>query len=168
VSQAARLAAIALGSNLGDRAGLINEAARRLTLLGRLQALSRLYETPPWGPPQPAYLNAVALLETSLDGPALMDALLEAERALGRVRGERWGPRTIDLDLICLGSEQCDSPGLTLPHPEAHRRAFVLVPLAEVAPELTLPGHGVVSALLRALPADEVAAVKPFDENRRT
>ena len=158
----ARLAAVALGSNLGDRAGLIGRAVERLETLGCVRAVSQLYETPPWGPPQPAYLNAVALLETVLDGPTLMASLLDAERALGRVRGERWGPRTIDLDLICLGSEQAHAAGLTLPHPEAHRRAFVLVPLAELAPSLELPGHGSVDALLSALPPDEVASVRPF------
>jgi 2-amino-4-hydroxy-6-hydroxymethyldihydropteridine diphosphokinase len=115
--------------------------------------LSTIRETEPWGlEEQPRFLNAVAELETTLSPRALLDRLLEIERGLGRTRdGPRWGPRTIDLDLLLFGSESIDEPGLTVPHPRLHERLFVLEPLAELDPELEIPGRGPVRALLRKL-----------------
>jgi 2-amino-4-hydroxy-6-hydroxymethyldihydropteridine diphosphokinase len=153
-------AAVAMGSNLGDRAGHLSRALGALSALGEVVARSSLYETPAVGPPQPAYLNAAAIVETGLPARAFLEGLLAIERALGRVRDVRWGPRTIDLDLVSMGACVLDEPGLVVPHPEAHRRAFVLVPLAEAAPALELPGRGPVRDLLRALPAEELAGVR--------
>lgn len=104
---------------------------------------SSLYETAPVGrTDQPDFLNAVALLRTSLPPRDLLDALLHVENRMGRVRTLRWGPRVIDLDLLLYGDAQVETPGLTIPHPRLRERAFVLVPLAEIAPDLRLPGDG--------------------------
>jgi 2-amino-4-hydroxy-6-hydroxymethyldihydropteridine diphosphokinase len=128
-----------------------------LELLGRapgvdILAVSELRETEPVGViEQPRFLNGAAALETSLSAGELLDLLLEVERTLGRVRDERWGPRLIDLDLLLYGAETIDEPGLDLPHPRLHERRFALEPLAELDPELVIPGRGRVSALLSAL-----------------
>lgn len=147
-SSAAATALIALGSNLGDRARLIAAALERLDRLPgtRVVASSALYETDPIGPPgQPPYLNAAAAVRTSLDPRGLLEACLRIETDLGRVRGERWGPRTIDLDLLLHGRANIDEPGLRLPHPRLTERAFVLVPLAEIAPEALVGGRTVAA-----------------------
>jgi len=143
------LAYVGLGANLGDREGSIRRAAE---LIGALR-LSTIIETPPWGiVDQPDFLNAVAEVETDAGPPSLLDRLLEVERELGRVRdGTRWGPRTIDLDLLVYGDETSDDPALQLPHPRLHERLFVLVPLAELAPDLVVPGRGSVTDLLAKL-----------------
>jgi 2-amino-4-hydroxy-6-hydroxymethyldihydropteridine diphosphokinase len=128
-----------------------------LELLGRspgvdVLAVSELRETEPVGViDQPHFLNGAAALETSLSARELLDLLLEVERTLGRVRDERWGPRLIDLDLLLYGAETIDEPGLDVPHPRLHERRFALEPLAELDPELVIPGRGRVSALLSAL-----------------
>lgn len=139
-------AAVALGANLGDRAAAITDAAARLLrAAGKTLRLSTLYETAavtaPGSPTQPPYLNAAAVFETSLPARDLLDLLLSIERSLGRERapGEKWGARTIDLDLLLYGDAVLDEPGLVVPHPRMHERAFVLGPLAEVAPELVHP-----------------------------
>jgi 2-amino-4-hydroxy-6-hydroxymethyldihydropteridine diphosphokinase len=155
------LAAIALGANLGERAQILRRACELLVTEGDIVARSPVYETAPVGPPQPDYLNAVVLLRTTRPARALLDALLTIERKLGRIRSERWGARLLDLDLLTHGDAVVDEPGLTLPHPEIRHRAFVLVPLADVAPALVLPGVGEVRALLAALPAFERAGVRP-------
>ena len=143
------LAYVGLGSNLGDREELIRHAA---ALLGA-KRVSSIVETEPWGfVEQPKFLNAVAEVETPLPARALLDQLLDIERSLGRERiGPRWGPRTIDLDLLVYGEEVIDEPGLRVPHPEIANRLFVLQPLAELAPSLKIPGFGTVSALLAGL-----------------
>ena len=143
------LAYVGLGANLGDREGSIRRAAE---LFGA-QRLSTIIETPPWGMiEQPDFLNAVAELETDLGPRPLLDRLIEVERELGRVRdGKRWGPRTIDLDLLVYGDETSDVPALQLPHPRLHERLFVLAPLAELAPDLIVPGRGRVADLLTKL-----------------
>jgi 2-amino-4-hydroxy-6-hydroxymethyldihydropteridine diphosphokinase len=143
------LAYVGLGANLGDREGSIHRAAE---LIGA-QRLSTIIETPPWGiADQPDFLNAVAEVETDAGPRPLLDRLLEVERELGRVRdGTRWGPRTIDLDLLVYGGEKSGVPSLQLPHPRLHERLFVLVPLAELAPDLIVPGHGRVADLLTKL-----------------
>lgn len=156
-------AVVALGANLGDRVAMLAEAARRLGALGPVVARSSLWETAPVGPPQPDYLNAIVLVQTALEPEPALELLLGIERALGRERRVRWGPRTIDLDLIALGSRLFASERLVLPHPEAHRRAFVLAPLAEVAPTLELPGVGHISELLARLPESERAGVRFTD-----
>ena len=143
------LAYVGLGANLGDRESAIRRAAE---LLGA-RRLSSIVETEPWGyEEQPAFLNAVAEVEPLLEPRAYLDLLLDIERALGRERvGPRWGPRTIDLDLLLYGDLALDEPGLTLPHPYLHERLFVLQPLAELAPGLEVPGRGSVAGLLAGL-----------------
>ncbi|WP_329740704.1 2-amino-4-hydroxy-6-hydroxymethyldihydropteridine diphosphokinase [Dyella sp. A6] len=143
---------VALGSNLGDPKRQVLDALDGLAALpgSRMLARSRLYLTPPWGVrEQPQFVNAVAALETSLSPHALLDALLAMERAAGRLRdGERWGPRTLDLDVLHMDGVRIDDERLTLPHPRIAQRAFVLLPLHDVAPMLELPGQGRVDTLL--------------------
>ena len=143
------LAYVGLGANLGEREASIRDASE---LIGA-RRLSTIRETEPWGmTDQPSFLNAVA--EVVWEGTAreLLARLLEVERELGRVRdGTRWGPRLIDLDLLVFGAETIDEPGLRVPHPELARRAFVLEPLAELVPDLDVPGMGVVAGLLSKL-----------------
>jgi 2-amino-4-hydroxy-6-hydroxymethyldihydropteridine diphosphokinase len=140
---------VGLGANLGDREAAIENA---LALLPGVVAVSELRETEPVGVvDQPPFLNGVAALETSLSPRELLDTLLAVERALGRERRERWGPRTIDLDLLLFGAEAVDEPGLTVPHPRLHERRFALEPLAELDPDLLIPGRGRVSQLLAEL-----------------
>jgi 2-amino-4-hydroxy-6-hydroxymethyldihydropteridine diphosphokinase len=143
------LAYVGLGANLGDRETTIRRAAE---LIGA-RRLSSLRETEPWGyEDQPMFLNAAAELDTDLPPRALLDRLLAVENSLGRTRaGPRWGPRTIDLDLLLYGSERLDEPGLTVPHPHLHERLFVLEPLAELDRRLEVPGKGPVSDLLARL-----------------
>lgn len=131
--------AIGVGGNQGDPEGMIELAWRRLAGLGRPLARSPIYETEPVGPPQPAYLNAVFLLDTTLEPRALLRRLQEIEDELGRVRAERWGPRTIDLDLLFHGDTCCADEELELPHPRLHERAFALLPLRDVAPDWRHP-----------------------------
>jgi len=143
---------IGLGSNLADPRAQVERALGRLARLPRSRLLrpSRLYRSAPWGMlDQPEFVNAAAAIETGLSPPALMQALLAIERDAGRDRnGERWGPRILDLDLLLYGTLVLAEPGLQLPHPHLHERAFVLLPLAEIAPDLDVPGRGPISALL--------------------
>ncbi len=136
-------AVVGLGSNLGDRAGILRDGARQIAELGRVTAVSGLYETPPVGPPQPDYLNAALRLWTPLDPFALLSALQAIEEGAGRQRSIRWGARTLDLDLLWADGLVCDGPNLTLPHPRLHERAFALLPLLDVAPEAADPSTGV-------------------------
>ena len=150
---------LALGSNLGDRLANLQAAVDALTAGPGLDevAVSPVYETAPvGGPPQPEYLNAVLVAVTSLPPRAVLDRSRAAETALGRVRGPRWGPRTLDVDVIVYGNEVSSDPELTLPHPRAHERAFVLAPWHDVDPGAVIPGRGPVAGLLAALPADGV------------
>ena len=129
------LAAIGLGSNLGNPARSIRRAIDRLRDLGDIVARSRLYGSRPWGwTDQPDFCNAVVLLETRLSARDLLTALQQIERALGRTPGERWGPRVIDLDILLYGDRNIDEPGLQIPHPRLWERGFALIPLAEVDP----------------------------------
>ena len=139
------VAYIALGSNLGDREATLRSALDTLgrTAGVRIAAVSSFLETEPEGlPGQGRYLNAAAAVRTSLSPRALLAALLTTEQAHGRRRDPtvRWGPRTLDLDLLMHGDAIIDEPGLTVPHPRMHRRSFVLVPLAEIAPRVMHPG----------------------------
>jgi 2-amino-4-hydroxy-6-hydroxymethyldihydropteridine diphosphokinase len=144
---------VGLGSNLGDRGAFLRRAVRLLGSRMRLVALSSFRETEPWGfTEQPNFLNAVAEFDTDLSPRALLEVLLDVERQLGRMRvGPRYGPRTIDLDLLLYGEVELDEPGLTVPHPRLQERRFVLEPLAELDPDLFVPGRGRVSDLLREL-----------------
>lgn len=143
------LAYVGLGANLGDREETIRAA---VAALPGVVAVSTLRETDPVGrTDQPRFLNGVAALETELSARELLDLLLAVERELGRERRERWGPRTIDLDLLVFGDEQLDEPGLALPHPRLHERRFALEPLAELDPALLIPGRGRVKDLLAEL-----------------
>jgi 2-amino-4-hydroxy-6-hydroxymethyldihydropteridine diphosphokinase len=159
------IAAVALGSNLADPVAQVRRALAALAVLPgtRLVARSRLYRTPPVGPPQPDYVNAAALLETRLGSDALFDGLLEIEAAQGRARGERWGPRTLDLDLLVYGDAVIETPRLTVPHPQLAVRPFVLVPLAEVAADLEVPGLGRVADLCAACPGEGITALEEDD-----
>ncbi|MCP5158392.1 MAG: 2-amino-4-hydroxy-6-hydroxymethyldihydropteridine diphosphokinase [Gammaproteobacteria bacterium] len=147
---------IGIGSNLNNPANQVRQAFQALTELpaSRLTACSPWYRTAPVGGPagQPDYLNAVAALETELTADALLAMLQAIEIAQGRVRTERWGPRTLDLDLLLYGLVTCDDPQLTLPHPRLHQRAFVLYPLYDIAPELTIPRLGPLTILLKNCP----------------
>jgi 2-amino-4-hydroxy-6-hydroxymethyldihydropteridine diphosphokinase len=145
-----RPAYVAIGSNLDGPREQVAAAIERLRTLpaARLEAVSRLYLSRPMGPQdQPDFVNAAAGLLTTLGPRELLDALLEIERAMGRVREGRWGPRRIDLDLVWMSGIRVDEPGLTLPHPGVSMRNFVLYPLADIAPTLDIPGHGRVSEL---------------------
>jgi 2-amino-4-hydroxy-6-hydroxymethyldihydropteridine diphosphokinase len=141
-SARATLAAVGLGSNLGDRKLNLRRALDALSRLPhtRLLAASPFVDTAPVGPPQPRFLNAAALLETGLSPEALLGALLGIEAALGRVRRGPKGPRIIDLDLLLHGRARRRSARLTLPHPRLRGRLFVLGPLAAIAPDLRIPG----------------------------
>lgn len=160
---------VGLGGNLGPAADALRAALAALDALPGTRVLraSRLYRTPAWGyEDQPDFINAVAMLDTGLGPRALLDALLAVERSFGRERDvtvARWGPRTLDLDLLLHGDATVEEAGLHLPHPQLLRRAFVLVPLAEIAPEAVIPGHGRVREALAALPQADVAAISVID-----
>jgi 2-amino-4-hydroxy-6-hydroxymethyldihydropteridine diphosphokinase len=153
---------LALGSNLGDRLENLSEAVRLLDATEGIDVLrsSRIYETEPVGPPQPAYLNAVIEVETTRSPRELLQACLAVEEALGRVRTERWGPRTIDVDVLTFDELTVDEPDLQVPHPRMHERGFVLVPLGELDDDPMLPGGRTLSSL--RLPPDAVFDVRPF------
>ena len=139
---------IGLGANLGDPRSTLRSALRGLNRLPGTRCLrcSRFYLNPPLGPQdQNHYTNAVAELETGLAPAQLLAWLLELERRHGRVRERRWGPRTLDLDLLLVDALRLHTARLTLPHPRLHQRAFVLYPLAELEPRLSIPGRGALS-----------------------
>jgi 2-amino-4-hydroxy-6-hydroxymethyldihydropteridine diphosphokinase len=143
------VAYVGLGSNLGDRETTIRAA---IAALEGVVAVSELRETDPVGvTEQPTFLNGAIAVETELSPRELLESLLAVERELGRERSERWGPRTIDLDLLLYGTETVNEPGLTVPHPHLHERRFALEPLAELDPELVVPGRGRVADLLAEL-----------------
>jgi 2-amino-4-hydroxy-6-hydroxymethyldihydropteridine diphosphokinase len=140
---------VGVGANLGDREATIRAA---VAALPGVVGVSQLRETDPVGVlDQPPFLNGAVALETELSPRDLLDSLLAVERELGRERRERWGPRTIDLDLLLYGDEAFDEPGLTVPHPRLHERRFALEPLLDLDPELSIPGRGRVSELLAGL-----------------
>lgn len=154
-------AVVSLGSNLGNRLETLQGAIDALedTPGVRVKAVSPVYETEPWGVEpgsQPMYFNAVVLLKTTLPPASLLERGHAIEEAFERVRDERWGPRTIDVDIVAYQDVVSQDPELTLPHPRAHERAFVLVPWHDVDPEAEVPGRGAVTELLAALGHDGV------------
>ncbi len=153
--------AFGLGSNLGDRLAHLQSAVELIAASSTAPPrLSPLYETDPvGGPEQDDYLNAVVIADLP-DGIDLLDLARQAERARGRVRRERWGPRTLDVDVLDADGRSSADPGLTLPHPRAHLRAFVLVPWLTADPDAVLPGRGRVADLLAALPGQDRAGVR--------
>ncbi len=165
-------AVLSLGANLGDRAGTLRTALAALAAEGALVARSTLYETPPWGPvEQPSYLNAVAIVRGPRDAAGWLARAHELEEAAGRTREVRWGARTLDVDVVTVTADdgtpvRSDDPDLTLPHPRAHERAFVLVPWATLDPAAEVPGRGRVADLLAALPPDDVASVVRWEHLR--
>jgi len=156
-------AVLSLGSNLGNRLETLQGAIDALedTPGVRIKAVSPVYETAPWGVEpgsQPSYFNAVVLLKTTLPPSSLLERAHAVEEAFHRVRDERWGARTLDVDIVAYADVVDDDPHLTLPHPRAHERAFVLAPWHDVEPEAQLPGLGTVADLLDAVTREGVAA----------
>ena len=152
---------VALGGNLGDVQTTLMEAIWALESLPQssLRAQSSIYRSAPWGrTDQPEFLNAVVEIQTRLAAIELLNRLLEIEERFGRVRDpeDRWGPRKLDLDLLAYGDQEINEPGLHVPHPRLKERAFVLVPLAEIAPSLQLPGLDRVDAMLAQVDSSEV------------
>ena len=150
---------IGVGANLGDPESQVRRAIAALGRLPRtrLLAASSLYRSAPVGVgPQPDFINAVAEVETALGARELLDALLAAEARFGRERPSAGAPRTLDLDLLLYGDRVIAEPGLAVPHPRMHERAFVLMPLAEIAPEVTIPGRGCARGLLAGLPKQRI------------
>ena len=153
------LCAIALGSNLGDSLAILEGALICLNQVPGIsvQSRARLYLTAPVGPPQPDYLNSCALLKTVLSPEEILRTLLKIEADFGRVRRERWGPRLLDLDLLLFDNLVLETPALQLPHPRMHERAFVLAPLAEIAPDWIDPISGkTISELLQAIDSSDI------------
>lgn len=160
------IAFVGLGANLGDAATSLRDAFAALARLPgtRLLRASGLYRTPAWGvTAQPDFTNAVAMIETALAPPALLEELLRIERDAGRDRcadgSDRWGPRALDLDLLLYGDRVIDMPGLTVPHPHLHERAFVLVPLLEIAPDARIPGRGAAADALATMATGDIQAL---------
>ncbi len=154
---------VALGANLDDPAAQVRAALAALDRLPqtRLVAASSLYRTAPIGlAGQPDFINAVAELATGLAPEALLDALLATEAGFGRVRAEKNGPRTLDLDLLLYDALTLDRPQLHLPHPRLHLRAFVVAPLAEIAPDCRIPGRGTVAAWLPAVATQRIERLR--------
>ncbi|MFJ8592568.1 2-amino-4-hydroxy-6-hydroxymethyldihydropteridine diphosphokinase [Streptomyces sp. NPDC093598] len=161
-------AVVALGSNLGNRLETLQGAVDALedTPGVRVKGVSPVYETEPWGVEpgsQPAYFNAVVVLKTTLPPSSLLERAHAVEEAFHRVRDEHWGPRTLDVDIVSYADVVSDDPRLTLPHPRAHERAFVLAPWHDLDPEAQLPGHGPVAGLLDAVTRDGVTPRKDLE-----
>jgi 2-amino-4-hydroxy-6-hydroxymethyldihydropteridine diphosphokinase len=157
---------VAIGSNLNHPPARVGEAFERLATLPDTRSVlrSRLYKTRPMGPQdQPQFANAAAGLLTLLSARELLGGLLQIEKAMGRSRQERWGPRVIDLDLVWMLGATIDEPGLTVPHPGVSTRNFVLYPLADIAPTLAIPGHGNVLDLLRSAGDDGISVLESHE-----
>jgi len=161
------LAVVGIGGNIGDAAATVCASFDALDGIPRTRLLrrSRLYRTPAWGvTAQADFVNACALVETSLPPLELLHALLQLEREAGRERradgSDRWGPRTLDLDLLLYGDSAVDLPGLHVPHPRLAERAFALVPLVEVAPDAIIPGIGPAAHALAALVTDDIQVLE--------
>ncbi len=160
-------AVLSLGANLGDPAEALRHAVQALAARVTVVAVSPVYETEPvGGVPQDDFLNAVVVVETDLAPRDLLTFAHQIEYEAGRVRDVRWGPRSLDVDLIAYGDLASPDPDVTVPHPRAHERAFVLVPWAALEPGAVLPGRGRVADLMAALPADDLLAVTRWDHLR--
>lgn len=156
---------VGLGGNIGDVETTLAEAMWSIDSLPQtsIRAQSRFYRTPPWGrTDQASFINAVVELQTRLAPRVLLNFLLDVETRFGRQRseGEKWGPRELDLDLLTYGEELIDEPGMHLPHPRLHERAFVLVPLAEIASTMEIPGLGRVADLLAGIGTDGIEVIE--------
>ena len=161
----AATAYVGVGSNLSDPAAQVRAGIAALANVAQTRVLrvSRLYRCAPWGvADQPEFVNAAVRIETRLDAAALMQALLGIERACGRERvaDRRWGPRVIDLDLLLYDDQEIEEPGLRVPHPHLHERAFVLLPLADVAPDLVVPGRGAIAGLIAEVDASTCRVIE--------
>ncbi len=157
-----RVVAFGLGANLGDAVGALRGAVAAIGAQPdvAVRRVSSLYRTAPvGGPDQPDFTNAVLVASSAADPQQLLRIAHEAEDRYGRTREVRWGPRTLDVDLLAVGDLVSDTPGLTLPHPRAHLRGFVLLPWAEVDPAFVVPGRGPVADLAATLPAVELRGV---------
>ncbi len=163
-----QLAAISLGSNLGNSRATLEAALSRLGTAPGVEVVSRSswYKTAPrGGPQQPDYLNACAVIKVAINPQRLLATLMTIEQEFGRVRSIRWGPRTLDLDIILYADLMLDSPDLTIPHPRMAERAFVLVPLAEIAPDWVEPVSGqTISQLVQKLDISELAEVTRLEQ----
>lgn len=155
---------IGLGANLGNALQQVKDAVATLNHIDGIQvdAVSALYRTAPVDSSGDDYINAVARLLTSLDAGSLLDTLLQVEKAFGRERPYANAPRTLDLDLLLFNTEQRHTPHLTLPHPRMHERAFVLVPLVEIAPDLVIPGKGPAVGFIESVADQRILQLKPF------
>lgn len=155
-------AILALGANLGDRVAALQGAVDALARSVSLLAVSAIFETAPvGGPEQPDYYNAVVVVETELSASELLDLAHSIEAAAGRERLVRWGPRTLDVDIVTFGEVVSDDPVLTLPHPRAHERAFVLMPWLDADPDAVMPERGSVAALLDTV---DTAGVRKLEQ----
>lgn len=151
---------LSLGSNLGDRQTHLARAVATLEAQVSLDAVSSVYRTPPWGPvPQADYYNLTLTAHADLDAYAWLALCRRLEQDAGRVRDIRWGPRTLDADVVTVDDIVSLDPDLTLPHPRAHERAFVLLPWMEVEPHAEIPGHGPIGDLLAAIADAEITVV---------
>ncbi|BBD59585.1 2-amino-4-hydroxy-6-hydroxymethyldihydropteridine pyrophosphokinase [Nostoc sp. HK-01] len=155
--------AVALGSNLGDSRKILEAAIAQLSFIPtmQLEATSNWYITKAVGPPQPDYINGCAILQVDMTPQLLLETLLATEQQFGRVRQERWGPRSLDLDLLLYDQVILDTPTLQIPHPRMHERAFVLVPLAEIAPDWIEPVSGyTIKQLVKDVDCSDVHLLK--------
>ena len=158
------VAVLGLGGNIGETRKLLAAAVDRLAQQPgiRVEAVSALYHTLPWGKTdQPPFLNAAARIDTSLSARGLLATVLSVERQLGRERGERWGPRTVDIDILLFGDQAIDEPGLHIPHPRLTERAFALAPLVDVMPNAELSGRPAADWLNAADRAGVVRLAEP-------
>ncbi|MET0807716.1 MAG: 2-amino-4-hydroxy-6-hydroxymethyldihydropteridine diphosphokinase [Pseudoxanthomonas sp.] len=160
---------VGLGGNVGAVADTLRQATGALDRLPdtSVAAVSRLYRTPAWGlEQQPDFVNGVVALHTTLPAPELLEAMLLIEVRFGRDRqtGTRWGPRVLDLDLLLYGDLVLEAPGLRLPHPHLHERAFALVPLVEIAPQVSIPGQGLARDALSRLQTSAIEPIEPTEE----
>lgn len=154
-------AVLGLGANLGDRAGTLQAAVDALAAETSIAAVSAIFETTPvGGPAQPDFYNAVVVVDTELTAVELLELAHRIEATAGRVRVEHWGPRTLDVDVVAYADQRSDDPALTLPHPRAHERAFVLLPWLDADPHASLPGWGSVAQVAGTV---EVAGVRRLE-----